>query len=566
VSRRAVAAAAALAVLAGLAVAATWPFALHPGTTLTAPIGYDVSGSVAKFAAIVREGTTPFSDGRLTSIAVPGGIALTPGLDAASLLSSLTLWWGTAAIGAIATHGFMTLLGLFLSGAVAFALVRALTGSAGAGLVAGIACGFFPHIRLLAIAAPTYTHVWLYLLPLWAFTRLLQAPGARRALLAGASALPAMFWTPYYTLQVLVELLACGIVVAVVLGRASGARATVRTLLTAALPVAAGVVAYLAIGLATAFSDVPERAATDLYAQSAHPLMYLLPGYAAWAWGERPYEALVDVVPRAADTNLYLGVSVMILAAVALVWLAREGVRRLPRAGRPGGPPDPVALAALLAGAVALAALVWSLPPTIGVAGVDVPLPSRITTELVPAARAGQRFVMLAMPALAVLAGIGTARLLRRVRGRGPAGAALAVALAAVVAVDLAAVPPERTTRVPRSAALAALAAAPPGVAMHYQNPIFGSTVEGRVARPCVYQIQHGHPLLNACNLTTDPAVLGRLADLNDVGSCAVIGTLRYLHVRYLILDAGVMAPHCGGRLRLRVLSRDDAFTVLTLG
>ncbi len=553
----------ALGVFAALAVEATWPFAIRPATTLTAPIGYDVSGSVAKFAAIVREGTTPFSSGTLHSIAAPGGVPLTPGLDAASVLSSAPLWLGSATIGAIPTHGLFTLLGLILTATAAFLFVRWLTGSVGAGLVAGIAAGFFAHIRLIAVAAQTYTHLWAYILVLWAFTALIRRPDRRRALLAGLSVLPAVFWTPYFTLHVLVEALACGLVALAVLAHTRGWGVALGRVALTAVPVVAGLVAYVGIGVANGFADVPTRESSDLYTQSAHPLMYLLPGHSAWAWGEGPYEALVDAVPRAVGTNSYLGLSVLALAGVACAWLARGAVRsaRRPRPAR--RPPSRAAAAGLLAAATAAAALVWSLPPTIGLAGVDVPMPSMITTEAAPALRAGQRFVMLAMVALAVLAGVGAARLLRRIPPR--AVPAVAAAIAAVVAVDVAAVPVEGTTRVAPSPALTALAGAPDGLAIHYQGLTYGGLAVGRVARPCVLQIQHGHPLVNGCNFSDDPALIGRLLGLDDVGSCETLRSLQGMGVRYVILDAGLQPARCRPGPRLAPLARDEDFAVARL-
>jgi hypothetical protein len=564
--RRGIGAIVAVAVFVALALVATWPFAVHPGSTLTAPIGYDVSSSVGKFEAIVREGTTPFSGGTLQTIAAPEGVSLTPGLDAVSVLSSLPLWLGTAAVGGIAAHGVLTVLGLVLTACAAFGLVRWATASTGAALVAGIAAGFFGHMRLLATAAPTYTHLWAYILVLWAFAALIVRPGRRAALLAGASTLPAMFWTPYYTLHVLVAALASGAMTFAVLARLEGARRAATTIALAAAPVVAGLAAYLLIGLGSSFSDVPTRAAEDLFNQSAHPLMYVVPGYGAWAWGEDPYDTLVEAVPRAANTNLYLGISTLLLAAVALAWLARGLARAASR--RHAGPlrtPSRAAALGLVATATAVLAVLWSLPPTLDVLGADIPTPGSITAELAPALRAGQRFVMLVMVAVAALAGIGAARLLRRIR---PAhlGAAAAALIAVVLAIDTAAVPDyARTTDVPASPALAALADAPPGITVHYQSPAWGTLAVGAVARPCVLQTQHDHPLVNGCNLDEDPAVLARLGELSDP-SCATLDRLRAGGVRYVILDHGLPAASCPGASRMRPLAADADFSVLRLG
>jgi len=540
-------------VLAALAAWVVWPAPVHPTTTVTAPLGYDVSSSIGKFGAIAREGRTPFEGGRLESVAWPDGVAMTPGLDLAQFLSSGPLWLASAAVGPVAAHNGLAFLGLLLSGAVALALVRSLSGSTWAGLVAGVALLLAPHMQLTVRAAPTYTHMWLFLLPLWAAVALVRAPGRRTALLAGAAVLPALFWTPYYTLHVLVEALALGVVAAVLIGRRHGRARALRALGLTALPVLAGLVAYLLIGLATSFADAPERAAGDAYAQSAHPLMYLVPGYPGLFWGDAPNEALAEVVPRARFTNLYLGLSVLALAALAPVGVLR--------ARRRGGRPRDAAPVALAAGAALLAAA-WSLPPTLDLAGLSVPTPAELTTTLVPGLRAGQRFVMPVLALVAVLAGLGTARLLAGRASR--TAAALAVALVAVVAADLAVDPAGRTTRVPRSEALAALRAAPWGPAIHYQRPDDGTTLlVGAVARPCVLQAQHRQPLLNACNLVVPPTTPARLVALDDPADCANVAELWREGARYVIADAGVAPfPGCVGT---EVLARDDRHTVLRI-
>ena len=63
--------------------------------------------------------------------------------------------------------------------------------------------------------------------------------------------------------------------------------------------------------------------------------------------------------------------------------------------------------------------------------------------------------------------------------------------MAALVLVHLSVDPPGRTTRVPQSAALAALRAEPSAPKVHYQSPGTGDLLVGVLAWPCVLQIQH---------------------------------------------------------------------------
>ncbi len=51
-------------------------------------------------------------------------------------------------------------------------------------------------------ADSTYTHMWLYLLPMWAFWRLATQYAHKQAIMAAASLLPAVFWTPYFAFHI----------------------------------------------------------------------------------------------------------------------------------------------------------------------------------------------------------------------------------------------------------------------------------------------------------------------------------------------------------------------------
>lgn len=540
-------------VFLALALTLTYPFVVSPTSTVTAPIGYDLTGSIAKFHAIVAEGTTPFTSDRLETMAWPNGYPASPSLDLASFLSSSILWLGTLAIGSIAAHGLFVVLGYFLTGWITFLFVRRVTGSVGAGLVAGLALGSFSHIRLLARAAPIYMHLWLYVLPLWRFTELVLRPSRRNALLAGASTIPAIFWTPYFTEHILVAAGACGVVSAVLLWRWHGKAHLRRTAGWAALPVVVATATYLAIGFIGEFADVPERDPRDLYVQSAHPLMYVLPGaFSTWGdWGE---DLLVRVAPRGMGTNLYLGIPVLLLAGLGLYGLVTNR-----RRGRPSIEADrarPVVAAGLLAIAVTLAAVAFSGPPTTRLFGLTVPTPAELTTSLVPALRAGQRFVMLAMVGVAVLAGIGCVRLLRP--GQAKRNALLLCALGALILVDFGvSVPGGRVDRVPTSSALAALQGEANGPTIHYDP---GSLVAGAILRACIFQRQHQKTLINSCNTSYYQPLL---LELDDKSSCNGLHRLRSLGVRYVIVDQPLtIFPGCARNKYLRPIASDRHFSV----
>ena len=72
-----------------------WPFVAHPRSTVTAPLGFDVTGSIAHFNAMASEGTSPFVGERLKTIGYPDGVPKRPAIHTASALSSGALWLGS---------------------------------------------------------------------------------------------------------------------------------------------------------------------------------------------------------------------------------------------------------------------------------------------------------------------------------------------------------------------------------------------------------------------------------------------------------------------------------------
>jgi hypothetical protein len=541
-------------VFLGLAIALTYPFVVSPTSTVTAPIGYDLTGSIAKFHAVVAEGTTPFTADRLETMAWPNSYPTSPSLDQASFLSSGVLWLGTLAIGSIPAHGVFVVLGYFLTGWITYLFVRRLTGSVGAGLIAGLALGSFSHIRLLARAAPIYMHLWLYVLPVWRFTELVMRPSRRNALLAGASTIPAMFWTPYFTEHILVAAGACGVVSAVLLWRWNRTGGLLRTIGWTALPVVAAAAIYVSIGFLGEFADVPERDPRDLYVQSAHPLMYVLPG-AFSIWGDWGQDLLVRTAPRGMGTNLYLGLPVLLLAGLGVHGLLVDS-RRWRRSTRQE-PSKRILVAGLLGVAVTSAAVAFSGPPTTRLLGLTLPTPAEFTTTLVPALRAGQRFVMLAMVGVAVLAGIGTARLLRP--GQAGRNALLVCGIGAFILVDFSvSAPGGRVDHVPTSSALAALRGEPNGPTVHF-GP--GTLLAGATLRPCVFQPQHRKTLINSCNTSYFQPLLW---ELDDNQRCTGLERLYPLGVRYLVVDQELeIFPGCDRDRYLKPVSSDSDFEVL---
>lgn len=517
----------ALAVYVGLALGVTWPYITHPGTTLTAPLFADVSGSVSKFEALVREGKSPFFTAHLTTIGWPNGVTLQPLLDRVSFLNTLVLWGGSLLIGAIATHSLMMILGFVVTALVMCLLVRRVTGSTAAGFIAGLAYGFWPHMLLIGSAAPTYTWMWMLILPIWTFYVLALNPGFKTAVLAGLSPLPAIFWTPYYALHVSVVALACGLIVLVRLVATGDLKLHLKQLAPAAVLPVFALAGYAAVSALSHSSGIPIRSAGDAFQESAHPLMYVIPGWGS-SWGSAPDNLLVRLVPRAAYANLYVGLSVIALAAAAVVnaavimWRQRWAALSLP-----------LIVATVMAAAVVALCFLFSLPPHYHVAGVPVPMPDALVIAVQPAFRGGQRFVMPLMGGMAVLAGIGVQLLMARMPSRArPVFIAL---LAPLVFLDLFASRPNSVEQVPQSTALAALRALPDGPTFEYY-PIDQDVASGRIppTRPCLFVPQHGKTLVDTCELVPQSDQYQRW--IHD-HTCTSLSEMRIVGVRYVIVD-----------------------------
>jgi hypothetical protein len=463
------------------------------------------------------------------SIAQPDGVANNPGVNRVSFLSVLYLLLASYAFGPIAAHSLEMFLGLLLTAFITFLFVRAVTKSALAGFIAGLIYGFWPLMLGIGRAASTYTHMWLYLLPIWAFWELARESTPRRAILAAASIVPAIFWTPYFAFHIFLIGLSGLLVASWYIARQLGMK---KTLLMAGSIGAAWIAiyaAYYAIGITGSPDAVPVRSSADFYDQSAHPLMYILPGESS-SWDHIAYTLLVRLVPRADHSSLYVGLSVVALALFGIFQTLKQRGKALPTAK-----PNPTYVAVVLGVVVATCCFVFSLQPSIPIAGLRIPTPNYFVTKAVPALRAGQRLAMPLMGALALLAGIGAYHLLNRFSGWRKY-VALA-ALICVLAVDLWAPYPQASSTLIYSPAILQLRDLPDGrVAQYEENSLVGYA--GEIV--CLEQLGHGKPVINDCGVARPTTDLNlpppHLAKLISLPLCEQLPALKTLDVRYLIV------------------------------
>lgn len=517
---------AATLVYIAIALAITYPFILDPGRTLTAPLYADVAGSISNLQTFVREHKDPFFLSHLTSIGWPDGVTIGPTLPRVAWLNTLYLWLTTLLLGAVPAHSLLYILGMVGTAVVTCLFVSRVTGSLAAGFVAGLAFGFWPHMYFVGWAAPTYTWMWLLLLPIWGFYNLALRPSVRTGVVAGLTPLPAMFWTQYFALHVSVVTFACGLVLvarAVILRDLS--RKRLLELAPAALIPVAGLAAFVLIGSLSNFGGLPNRSVVDAYQESASPLMFVIPGWHS-IWGSGPDDFLVRHVPRALYANLYVGYTVMALSLVALGTAALTVWRQRASAFRSG-----LVLATAMAALVVALAFLFALPPRLTFAGHSIPMPDDLVIHVQPAFRAGQRLVMPLMGGMAVLAGLGVSALVQRIPRR--AIPVLVVVVAAMVWVDLFARPPDAVNTVPQSAALAVLRTAPAGAVFQY---IPGPVHPGRFppVRACLLQPQYDKPLADTCEVAAQSQDYERWVNQPD---CQSLAEIKRLGVRYVIVD-----------------------------
>jgi len=398
----------------------------------------------------------------------------------------------------------------------------------------------------------TYVHMWLYILPIWAFWELAaHGYSDRRVGLAIASIVPGVFWTPYYTFHLFLVGGVCLVVALAYLWKRAGWRQAVGVGAVTAIVWEVVFVVYRLIGFSTSATLIPTRTMAEIYNQSASPWMYVLPGKFSWGMTDDPL--LVHLVPRTGWTNLYLGLSVLALAAVGVVvvWRARRRV----------GEALEWRAAAVLGLVVAAACFAFSLPPTFRLGHWKLPTPNYVIAHVEPALRAGQRLVMPLMAGVVVLAALGAWSLLRRLRGR--ARWAAAGVMLVVLGADLWALPPDDTTRILTYPSMVALAREPKAPVAFFEN---GSLLPSYPQVPCLLQHEFNKPLINDCGLGRS-ALLGAIVD-NGTPLCEQIAKIRAVGTRYLVTaphDAGVEACLSEAQATERIVAQDATYRVIML-
>lgn len=507
-----------------LAIQLTWPLAKDPTHTTISGYG-DLTGSIATFREYVDEGINPFSPGTVPELEAPYGSEVQWAQNVAAFESTSVLYVLTFLFGALPAFALFGIGGFVATGAVTFALVRKLTGNPWIALLIGWAYAFYPFAVSQAEAGHLqYVHGWPFVLILWRMLVVYEAPTVRNGLVAGAAAVAAFAWTPYYMLVGGIEwaaLVAAGLVVPLIRRRRREFSVHLKAHAASALLVLGFVAGLFAIQALSASSvGVAEHDLNELINNSARPKEYVVPHEGHVVVGEAAGEWRRDHLHESNlwETNLYVGWTLILLSIVAV---AAAFARRLGRTQ---------SRAVLAAAVTAVVALVWSAPPEVSVFGNVYPFPSRLTFEIAPEFRVYSRFVWAVMLAVCVLAAIGIHRLLRT-RSRA-LGFVAAVTIAVLVVLDLRAPAPAMNTIADQaSPSLERLAELPAGAVAHY--PIGPS--DNAVLPAALIQDFYDKPILNGYGANSLQE--RRALQVADLEAPDTAGRLAMLGVRWALLD-----------------------------
>ena len=435
------------------AIVLTWPFVVHPQSTITGQPG-DLTGATGWFQLWVDHHQDPFLPGHLAEVNAPHGRAMPWALNDAGIESTAVVYALTLGIGAVAAYGVLVLLGFALTAGAMAGLVRRCGGSPGAALVSGACLAFCPYM-LLRQQSPQLMQLWLVVLLVWALVSFTESPTARNGLLVGVAASLAALWTPYFVLLAAV-VFSFGLAYSVVeWGLRRGALRRFLPGGAAALgPFAAtGLYLWLLGRVSVEESGQIVQGTEQLTKSAARPFEYLVPSASHPLFGDAARSFRLGHLHGASgdlvDSTIYVGIVVLALAGIGCVVARRRPTTHL--------------LLAIIAGG-----FLASLPPQLTVFGRRIETLSGSIHEYVnPSWRIYSRLAAVVMIGLCVLAGIGITHVERRIRE--PRAAAVVVALIGAVALlDLWAAPAISTTRISVPAAYRRLADLPRGVTAEY--------------------------------------------------------------------------------------------------
>lgn len=504
----------AVAAFAVLVIAMTWPQALHLSSY--AAQHQDIYFNMWRLAWFAHALAT--SPARLFDANIfypePRALALSDAMIVEGAAAAPLLWAG---LNPVLVHNILLLGAIALSGAAMYALVRYLTGSRGAGLLAGIVFGFAPY-RVDHIAHMELQ--WTMWMPLafLALHRTLDTGRLKYGVAAGACLALQMLSSIYYGIFLATLIALAGLLLLprdrqAAFGRAARA-------LAAGAVLAIAVSALYAVPYLRAHEKVGDRAIEDVAAFSATPASYLVATPGNWLYG-----GLAPARDRA-ERRLFPGATAVVLAIAGLLLVI----------------PSRRAIVYLLL-------LVAAFETSLGVDSYGY----TFLYEHVPVyrgLRAAARLGIFVLMFLGVLVGFGYRAIAagRSRRVRAAAVAALAAMLLAEyrATVVLVAYPAEAPP------VYRMLARQPRGVVAEFPVPSVDA-LPGRDPEYTYMSTFHWFPLVNGYSGVYPPSYLSRLERLRHFPDETSLTQLRRDGVRYVVVHQGSSSVSEFSALRLRL-------------
>ena len=409
-----------------------------------------------------------------------------------------------AAANPVAVHNLMMLAPIALSAVAIFALCLHLTGSRGAGLVAGTAFAFAPYRFEHIMHMELQWTVWMPLAFL-ALHRLLEGGRWRDGLAVGACLALQMLSCIYYGLF-LVTLLGAGAILFLVSDRAVAWRRALAPL-TAAFALAAAVSAAYAIPYQRAHRLVGDRPIEQVHTFSAQAGNYLAVPEGNWLYGNPGR-------PGHGERHLFPG-TIVTLLAIAAVLLRRPPLRLL----------------------VYLLLLALAFDMSLAYSGFAYPVLARFVGPY-RGLRALARLGIFVVMFLAILAAHGYAIAVRCLRPA--ARAAICGALMAGMLAEYATSFPVADFPAEAPPVYRLLARQPRGVVAEVPMAVSGETREARDAYLSTF---HWFPIVNGYSGNFPPTYLARIDRMRDFPSARAFYQLRYDRVGYLIVHESAYRP-----------------------
>jgi hypothetical protein len=413
-----------------LVVVLTWP--LLPNIATDVPgggSGGDRSGYTWDVWFNAEHGLRLWGSTYQEAVSAPFGRLMPASANVLQITFLGPAWLFGQFVGPVAALNLSLLIGMTLTPAAMYLLIRWLGLGIVAAIWAGAAFALFPNFLIRASGHYPMAFLACFPILLLALWRWMEAPGWRRAWWLAAATAFCWMSNPYYGAMGSV-MLAIGVGVAAIgMARESGPRTALRRV-GEIVATTTGLV-LIPLGLlfwssSDAVESAFERSRQELDTYGARVTDYLLPDSQQWFFGH--LFGAADWASKGGpggERSNFLGYATMLLAIVGVV-LAVRGWASLSRRLR---------LVVLSAGPLIVVLAWFSLATPTYWGGQRIPTPSGVVFDLAPFLRVYARFAIAVTAVVIVLGAIGLAALVQR-RHAIVAGAVLVVAVG-VATVEL---------------------------------------------------------------------------------------------------------------------------------